>query len=117
VTPLPDDEARFANASREEIMSDLFTGMAMQLASTALIFLGQLPHPETNETVVDLEAAKMFIDQLEMLEFKTRGNLNTEEAKIIREGIAAATEVFVQAINAQGSDESAFVPIMKPAAE
>jgi hypothetical protein len=117
VTPGPDDEAQLANASREEIMSDLLAGMAMQLATTALIFLGQIPHPETNETVVDLEAAKLFIDQLEMLEFKTRGNLDAKETKIIREGISAATTAFVQAINSQVDDESTFAPIVKASAE
>jgi hypothetical protein len=105
MTPAPLDEDRLANASKEEIMSALFADMATQLANTALIFLGQIPHPETRETVVDLESAKMFIDQLEMLEFKTRGNLDPEESRLLQQGISTAKSAFVEALNAQVDEE------------
>jgi len=37
----------------------------------ALMLLGKLPHPETGETIREIDSARMFIDQLEMLALKT----------------------------------------------
>ena len=71
-----------ANASREEIMSALFANMVVQQTNMAMMLLGRVAHPESGEFVQDLEAAKMFIDQLEMLEFKTRGNLTKQEENL-----------------------------------
>lgn len=93
------------DGSTPEIMAALFAEMVMQLASTALIFLGRLPHPDSGETVVDVESAKMFIDQLEMLEFKTRGNLGPEETRTIREAIDASKEAFAEALDRQIGDD------------
>ena len=64
------------SGSPEEIRSALFAQMVMQQSSMAMMLLGKTPHPETGQMVRDLEAAKLFIDQLEMLEVKTKGNLN-----------------------------------------
>ena len=110
----PFDEERLANAGQEEIMAALFTDMVSQLAGTALVFLGRLPHPETGETVVDLASAKMFIDQLEMLEFKTRGNLGAEETRALQEGIAATRQAFAEEMESHVDGSSPEAPILKP---
>lgn len=110
----PLDEDSLADASPEEIMSALFGGMVMQLANTALIFLGRIPHPDTNETIVDLETAKMLIDQMEMLEFKTKGNLAPDEAALLRQGLDAAKTAFVEAFNAQIDEDAAPAPAADP---
>ena len=62
--------------SPDETRSALFAQMVMQQSSMAMMLLGKTAHPETGEMIRDLEAARFFIDQLEMLEFKTKGNLN-----------------------------------------
>ena len=69
------------NASGEEMMSSLFVGMVVQQTNMALMLLGRMPHPETGQTMQDIESAKMFIDQLEMLEVKTR----SEERRVGKE--------------------------------
>jgi hypothetical protein len=84
--------------SREEIMSALFGHMVIQNTNMALMFLGQAPHPETGERVRDFEAARLFIDQLEMLEAKTKGNLNHEEEKLLQQSLMHLRMTFVQAI-------------------
>ena len=71
--------------SHEEIMSALFAHMVIQNTNMALMLLGQVPHPESGERLHDVEAARMFIDQLEMLEVKTKGNLTREEEKLLKE--------------------------------
>jgi len=60
-----------------------FLSLIMSLASNAASFLGMMPHPVTGETGVDLKTAKHWIDVLGMLEQKTRGNLDAQEAQVL----------------------------------
>src|ERR1044072_165768 len=94
----PSKEEPSASASREEIMSMLFVDLVMQQTNMALMFLGKVPHPETQEMLHDVEASKVFIDQLEMLEFKTKGNLSKEEEGLLKQSITPARIAFVEAI-------------------
>ena len=89
------------NASGDEIMSALFAGLVLQQTNLAMMLLGKSPHPETQKTILDIEGAKMFIDQLEMLEVKTRGNLKADEAKLLKQSLTALRLAFVQAIDSQ----------------
>src|SRR5437867_1240606 len=86
-----------ADASREETLSELFAAMVMQQTNMALIFLGRAPHPDRGEPVRDLDAAQMFIDQLEMLEVKTKGNLSPEEARLLKQSLMNLRMAFVDA--------------------
>src|SRR2546422_6289786 len=98
------------NASRHEIMSALFAGLVMQQTNLAMMLLGKSPHPETQKTIQDIEGAKMFIDQLEMLEVKTRGNLKADEAKLLKQSLTALRLAFVQAIDSQSPSAAAEPP-------
>jgi hypothetical protein len=55
----------------------------LSLGSSALMHLGEAPHPGSGETAKDLEMAKHTIDILSMLEQKTKGNLNASEAQLM----------------------------------
>jgi len=103
------------NASRDEIMSALFAGLVMQQTNLALMLLGQSPHPETQKTIQDIDGAKMFIDQLEMLEVKTQGNLKADEAKLLKQNLTALRLAFVQAIDSESPSTAADQP-KQPAA-
>jgi hypothetical protein len=61
-----------------------FSTFVLSLASTAMVHLGQLPGPEGEEVHRDLPAAKQAIDMINMLEEKTRGNLDESEEKLLR---------------------------------
>ena len=50
--------------------------------------LGMMPHPVTGETGVDLKTAKHWIDVLGMLEEKTHGNLDEQEAQMLENLLA-----------------------------
>lgn len=65
-----------------------FLSLIMSLASNAAATMGMMPHPVTGETGVDLKTAKHWIDVLGMLEQKTRGNLDPQEAQVL-EGLLA----------------------------
>ncbi len=97
-----------ANLSRDEMMSVLFAQMVVQQSNLAMMLLGKVPHPQSGETVRDLEAARLFIDQLEMLEAKTKGNLSAEEAALLKQSLMALRMAFVEAVEKPGpSDQSA----------
>ena len=105
------------NASGEEMMSSLFVGMVVQQTNMALMLLGRMPHPETGQTMQDIESAKMFIDQLEMLEVKTRGNLDKQEDKLLKQSLTALRLAFVEAVESQARQPQATpsMPASEPA--
>ena len=98
------------NASRDEIMSALFAGLVVQQTNLAMMLLGKSPHPETQKTIQDIDGAKMFIDQLEMLEVKTQGNLNADEAKLLKQSLTALRLAFVEVIGSQSPSTAAEQP-------
>ena len=98
------------NTSRDESMSAQFAGLVMQQTNLALMLLGKSPHPETQKSMLDIEGAKMFIDQLEMLEVKTRGNLKADEAKLLKQSLTALRLAFVQTIDSQSPSTAAEQP-------
>src|SRR5436190_15082671 len=88
--------------SRDELLSVLFAEMVMQQARMATIFLGKAPHPQTGKTEQDLDAAKLFIDQLEMLEVKTKGNLTKDEDALLKQSLSHLRLSYVEAVNQHG---------------
>lgn len=62
-----------------------FTTFVMSLNNSALFHLGEIPDPATGERQYDKEMARHTIDTLIMLEEKTKGNLTTEEAAMIKD--------------------------------
>jgi len=94
---LPQDPA--AGLSRDDMLSVLFANMVMQQTQMTLMFLGRVPHPESGKPVTDLDAARMFIDQMEMLEVKTKGNLTSQEEALLRQSLATVRMAFVEAVD------------------
>jgi uncharacterized protein DUF1844 len=77
-------------------VSQRFIEFVMMHAQNAALFLGQIPNPKTGEGEVNLELARMFIDQLAMIQEKTRGNLSNEEATVLRNALSNLQMVFVE---------------------
>lgn len=77
----------------------LFEHLVHHLASMAALLLGAQPQPGTNERIFDLEGARLFIDQLEMLAVKTRGNLSAEEDRFLQQSLTGLRMLYVQASN------------------
>jgi len=72
--------------------------MVVQQSNMALMLLGKVPHPQTGKTFLDVDSARMFIDQLEMLEVKTRGNLTREEQQLLKNSLMSLRMAFVDAV-------------------
>jgi hypothetical protein len=77
-----------------------FLSLVMSLASNAAANLGMMPHPVTGETGVDLPTAKHWIDVLGMLERKTKGNLDAQEAQTLEHLLADLRMQYVSFTNA-----------------
>jgi len=61
-----------------------FSTFVFSLSTSALVHLGDIPAPGTEQVQADLPLAKQVIDTLGMLEEKTRGNLATDEERLLR---------------------------------
>jgi hypothetical protein len=69
----------------EPVLPATFALHISTLATQSLMFLGQMPNPLTGKAEVHLEQAKHFIDTLQMLQEKTKGNLTPDEAQMLQE--------------------------------
>jgi hypothetical protein len=92
-------QAAPADATQAELMSALFAQMVLQQSNLALMLMGKTPHPESGQKMRDMEGAKLFIDQLEMLEAKTKGNLSKEESDLLKQSLMALRMAFVECVN------------------
>jgi hypothetical protein len=106
----PASQAESGPASREEMMAALFANLVVQQTNMALMLMGQVPHPATGERTQDFDAARMFIDQLEMLEVKTKGNLDKREEQLLKQSLTNLRMAFVQAVDSAGSASTASAP-------
>jgi len=88
--------AEVQTSTRSGELSQRFVEFVMMHAQNAALFLGQIPNPKTGEGEVNLELAKMFIDQLAMIQEKTRGNLTNEEATVLRNTLSNLQMVYVE---------------------
>ena len=82
-------------------MTQRFIEFVMMHAQNAALFLGQIPNPKTGEAEINLDLARMFIDQLEMIQEKTRGNLTNEETMVLRNALSNLQMAFVEVSGAE----------------
>jgi len=73
------DKTGDTGSELEPSFSIFLTSLGMQ----AMIFLGEMPNPLSNETKVEIARAKYMIDSIAMIKDKTQGNLSAEEGKLI----------------------------------
>ncbi len=72
-----------------------FSVLVTMLFTQAMGMLGQMPDPATGEAKVNKPFAKHYIDTLEMLEAKTKGNLDDQEAAMLNEALHALRMMYV----------------------
>jgi hypothetical protein len=77
-------------------LSQRFIEFVVMHAQNAALFLGQIPNPRTGEPEVNLDLARMFIDQLAMIQEKTRGNLTSEETKVLSNALSNLQMAYVE---------------------
>jgi len=60
-----------------------FSTFVLSLSQAALLHLGELDDPETGKKEINFPLARQSIDLLTMVQDKTRGNLTSEEHKLL----------------------------------
>jgi hypothetical protein len=75
-----------------------FSGLLMGLGTQAMVMLGEIPDPNSGTVVKNIEAAKETIDIIGLLGEKTKGNLSTEEQRLLDEILASLRLAFVRVV-------------------
>src|ERR1700737_4391682 len=85
-------------------MTQRFIEFVLMQAQNAAFTLGQIPHPQTGKAEVNLDMAQLLIDQLVMIQEKTKGNLNTDESRILAGTISNLQMGFVEVVQKPSSE-------------
>ena len=88
--------AQPAVSKPKPVSSKSFVNLMTSLGYQAMMHLGEIPSPDTNQTEVSLPAAKEIIELLIALKQKTEGNLSPEEAKVLESLIPELQLKFAQ---------------------
>jgi tellurite resistance protein len=83
---------------REDTAEVNFSSFIMSLATQALMQLGHIKPPPGVDLAIDREAARQTIDLIALLQTKTKGNLDSEEAHLIEEIVNSLRFQFVQKV-------------------
>lgn len=84
-----------------ELPPPSFSLLCASLAAQAQVALGLHENPITKKTEVDLPAARHAVAMLEMLEAKTKGNLESDEARFLSGVLYGIRMAFVEATKAK----------------
>lgn len=114
------------NETRPSRDTALFLQLVLGLAQSAMMALGKLKNPITNQVGTDLEAARDTIDTLAALEARTQGHLSPDEARVLQRALADLRLNYVDGLRASAaakapasepSDEPSPEPSEKPAGD
>jgi hypothetical protein len=73
-----------------------FTMFLTSLSMQAMIAMGKLENPVDGKVEQNLEQARFLIDTLEILKNKTKGNLTTDEEKVLDESLFNLRLMYVE---------------------
>ncbi len=88
-----------SNPSRQ---AALFLQLVLGLQQSGMMALGKLMNPITRSIEVNLEAARDTIDTLSSIESRTRGNLDSDEARVLQQVITELRMNYLDAVKKQG---------------
>ena len=93
--PVP-ETAQEGSAVEEEGQELNFSNYIASLGFQALIFMGEIPNPITQQTEKNLAQSKFLIDTLGILKEKTKGNLNEQEDRLLSGSIYELQMKFIE---------------------
>ena len=88
-----------ASGSRD---AALFLQLVLGLQQSGMMALGKLMNPITRKVEVHLQAARDTIDTLASLEARTRGNLESDEARVLQQALADLRLNYVDEVKKAG---------------
>lgn len=97
-------------------MTRRFTEFVLMQAQQIALMLGQIPGPDGKPMEPNLPVARMFIDHLEMIREKTRGNLGNDESALLNKVLTELQLAFVEAGNrgSEAASQAAATPSPEP---
>jgi hypothetical protein len=95
------DDAPAENA--EEAPQLDFSNYIASLGFQALVFMGEIPNPITNQMQKNLPQSKFLIDTLLLLAEKTKGNLTEQEDRLLKGSIYELQMKFVEVLQKEQS--------------
>lgn len=107
--------AEVQNSQQSGETTRRFIEFVLMQAQQIALMLGQIPGPDGKPMEANLPVARVFIDQLEMIREKTRGNLTKEEEDILNKVLADLQLAFVEA-GRGNAPATAATPSPEPAA-
>ncbi len=76
-------QGKGGTGQQRELPPASFTSLVNFLGAQIMFALGGMQDPKSQKRYVDLNLAKHYIDTLEVLEEKTKGNLSDEEKQLL----------------------------------
>ncbi|MBU0944936.1 MAG: DUF1844 domain-containing protein [Proteobacteria bacterium] len=80
-----------------------FTAFIMSLNTSAIYHLGEIADPVSGKKIVDFTLARHAIDTLVLLQEKTKGNLDSDEAQLLKNILYDIKMRFVQVVQQKKS--------------
>ena len=77
-------------------LAQRFVQFVMVQVQNIYYVLGRIPSPDGRPMQPNLEAGKVLIDQLEMIQAKTEGNLSAQEGSILDDALKNVRLAFVE---------------------
>src|SRR5271155_1487178 len=77
-------------------LAQRFVQFVMMQVQNIFYVLGRIPSPDGRPIPPNLETAKILIDQLEMIQEKTRNNLSAQESSILEDALKNVRLAFVE---------------------
>jgi len=93
-----EDEVKPADQGDEAEPQLDFSNYIASLGFQALVFMGEIPNPITNETQKNLPQSKFLIDTLLLLREKTKGNLTEQEDRLLNGSVYELQMKFIEVL-------------------
>jgi len=81
----------------------LFLQLLLGLQQAAMMTLGKLVNPMSRKIEVNLEAARDTINTLAAIEARTRGNLDSDEERVLRQALTDLRMNYVDELKKAGA--------------
>jgi hypothetical protein len=90
------------NSSAPSRAAALFLQLVLGLQQSGMMSLGKLMNPITRKIEMNLEIARETIDTLASLEARTRGNLEPDEERVLRQVLTELRMNYVETLKKSG---------------
>jgi len=86
-------------SNQYQMPAPTFSTFVASLSSSAMVQLGEISEPTSGQKQSNIPMAKHTIDIIALLQEKTKGNLTTEENKLIQNVLTDLRMRYISAVN------------------